>query len=38
MELNALWNIVDRDGSGSVDLEEFSRFVNLEKKKKKKIE
>eukprot|EP00938_MAST-03A_sp_MAST-3A-sp1_P003878 g3878.t1 len=35
MELNALWNIVDRDGSGSVDLEEFSRFVNLEKKKKK---
>ena len=23
MELNALWNIVDRDGSGSVDLEEF---------------
>ena len=33
-ELNTLWNIVDRDESGTVDLEEFSRFINLEKKKK----
>ena len=32
MELNVLWNIVDCDGSGSVDLEEFSRFLNMKKK------